>query len=38
LELSNDPDMLRKTLALVAQSPEFAQLDPAQGRPTAEEH
>ena len=37
MEPSKDPDVLRKPLTLVVQLPEFAQLDVAQRRPTAEE-
>ena len=37
MELSKDPDVLRKPLTLVAQLSEFAQLDVAQRRPTTEE-
>ena len=37
MELSKDPDVLRKPLTLLVQLPEFAQLDVAQRRPTAEE-
>jgi hypothetical protein len=37
VEPSKDPDVLRKPLTLVAQLPEFAQLDVAQRRPTTEE-
>jgi hypothetical protein len=37
VEPSKDPDVPRKPLTLVAQPPEFSQLDLAQGRPTTEE-
>jgi hypothetical protein len=37
VETSKDADMPRKPLTLVAQLPEFPQLDLAQRRPTAEE-
>jgi hypothetical protein len=36
VELSKDPDVLRKPLTLVVQLPELAQLDVAQRRPTTE--
>lgn len=37
VETSKDADVPRKPLTLVAQLPEFPQLDPAQGRPATEE-
>jgi hypothetical protein len=37
VEPSKDPDVLCEPLTFVAQPPEFAQLDVAQRRPTAEE-
>jgi hypothetical protein len=37
VETSQDADVLRKPLTLVAQLPEFSHLDLAQRRPTAEE-
>ncbi len=37
MQASKDADVPRKPLTLIAQFPEFPQLDLAQGRPTPEE-